>query len=328
MNTLRGNQGPRYRHDAGESAPYETITVAKLTPIIGAEIGGVDLSQPLGNRQFDEIHRALAENLVIFFRDQDLTPEQHLGFGRRFGELHIHPAAPHEPGQIEVATKSTVHHHGVARPQPVEEAPPQPAIVELAPAMGGGQPGATSQVKESQQLHQRLATTRLLPLGLWIAGLQGGSVWQRHRCTVHHQQAPRGALSLAEPGDHMRKQRHQPTHRQTEPRLAVGACVLRGRRLLVLCEERLHPCHCLAAGTTRIKHLSEKGPEGHFGSKHPIPAPGSQPGLVPQQIHRHVPAKKRLQLRRAQPIHLSDLLQRFERPGQRRLAAHYLLKTS
>ncbi|MCC6716996.1 MAG: TauD/TfdA family dioxygenase [Acetobacteraceae bacterium] len=98
MNTLRGNQGPRYRHDAGESAPYETITVAKLTPIIGAEIGGVDLSQPLGNRQFDEIHRALAENLVIFFRDQDLTPEQHLGFGRRFGELHIHPAAPHEPG--------------------------------------------------------------------------------------------------------------------------------------------------------------------------------------------------------------------------------------
>jgi taurine dioxygenase len=45
----------------------------------------------------DEIHRALAENLVIFFRDQHITPQQHLAFGRKFGELHIHPAAPHEP---------------------------------------------------------------------------------------------------------------------------------------------------------------------------------------------------------------------------------------
>ena len=47
----------------------------------------------------DEIHRALAENLVIFFRDQHLSQEQHLDFGRKFGELHIHPAAPTEPGQ-------------------------------------------------------------------------------------------------------------------------------------------------------------------------------------------------------------------------------------
>jgi taurine dioxygenase len=98
MNALRGNKGPRYRHEAGESAPYATITVDKLTPIIGAEIGGVDLSRPLSNQQFDEIHRAFAENLVIFFRDQTLTPEQHLAFGKMWGELHIHPAAPHEDG--------------------------------------------------------------------------------------------------------------------------------------------------------------------------------------------------------------------------------------
>ncbi|HEY5300050.1 MAG TPA: TauD/TfdA family dioxygenase [Acetobacteraceae bacterium] len=102
MNELRGNQGPRYRHLDDNSAPFESITVDKLTPIIGAEIGGVDLSQPLGNRAFDEIHRALAENLVIFFRDQHLTQEQHLGFGRRFGELHVHPAAPHAPGHPEL----------------------------------------------------------------------------------------------------------------------------------------------------------------------------------------------------------------------------------
>jgi len=99
MSSLRGNEGPRYRQAATGSAPYETMRVDKLTPIIGAEIAGVDLAGPLSNRTVDEIHRALAENIVIFFRDQHITPQQHLAFGRLFGELHVHPAAPHEPGE-------------------------------------------------------------------------------------------------------------------------------------------------------------------------------------------------------------------------------------
>jgi taurine dioxygenase len=102
MQSLRGNNGPRYKHRADPSAPYEAITVNKLTPLIGAEIGNVDLARPLGNRTLDEIHRALAENLVIFFRDQDVTPEQHLAFGRLFGDLHIHPAAPAAEGHREL----------------------------------------------------------------------------------------------------------------------------------------------------------------------------------------------------------------------------------
>jgi taurine dioxygenase len=102
MSVLRGNNGPRYKHSPDESAPFDTITVDKLTPIVGAEIGGVDLSQPLGNQTFEEIHRALAENLVIFFRDQHISEEQHLEFGRKFGKLHIHPAAPHAPGHPEL----------------------------------------------------------------------------------------------------------------------------------------------------------------------------------------------------------------------------------
>ncbi|MDI1288234.1 MAG: TauD/TfdA family dioxygenase [Reyranella sp.] len=100
--SLNSTSGPRYRHAAEEGAPYETLTVDKLTPIIGAEIDGIDLSKPLSNRQQDEIHRALAENLVIFFRDQHLSHEQHLGFGRLFGDLHIHPAAPTETGKPEL----------------------------------------------------------------------------------------------------------------------------------------------------------------------------------------------------------------------------------
>jgi taurine dioxygenase len=102
MDAMKGNNGPRYRHVVDESAPYETIAVDKLTPIIGAEIAGVDLSGAISNRQMDEIHRALAENSVIFFRDQHISPEQHLAFGRNFGDLHIHPAAPHAPGIEEL----------------------------------------------------------------------------------------------------------------------------------------------------------------------------------------------------------------------------------
>ena len=67
MSSLASKQGPRYRHIADSTEPYETIGVEKLTPIIGAEISGVDLGESLSNRTMDEIHRALAENLVIFF---------------------------------------------------------------------------------------------------------------------------------------------------------------------------------------------------------------------------------------------------------------------
>ena len=95
-------RGPRYKHMVDNSQPFETISVDKLTPIIGAEIGGIDLSKPLTNRQQDEIHRALAENLVIFFRDQMLSPEQHKSFGQLFGDLHMHPAAPHVDGHPEL----------------------------------------------------------------------------------------------------------------------------------------------------------------------------------------------------------------------------------
>jgi taurine dioxygenase len=73
---------------------YQTIDVRKLTPTIGAEIHGVDLSRTLGNQQYEDIHQALVENLVIFFRDHTISVDQQKDFGRRFGKLHIHPAAP------------------------------------------------------------------------------------------------------------------------------------------------------------------------------------------------------------------------------------------
>src|SRR5437879_1478926 len=86
----------RARSSRRKPMTYQSIEVRKLTPTIGAEIFGVDLGKPLGNQQFQEVHDALMENLVVFFRDQKMSIDQHKDFGRRFGPLHTHPNAPIE----------------------------------------------------------------------------------------------------------------------------------------------------------------------------------------------------------------------------------------
>jgi taurine dioxygenase len=65
---------------------------SKLTPAIGAELEGIDLSRKLSDKALLEIRRALLDNLVVFFRNQELTPQQQKDFARHFGRLHIHPA--------------------------------------------------------------------------------------------------------------------------------------------------------------------------------------------------------------------------------------------
>ena len=83
---------------------YQTIEVQPVTPRIGAVISGVDLSKPVSNQQYSEIHDALMAHQVIFMRDQDMSLDQHKDFGRHFGELHIHPASPGPDGHPEVLT--------------------------------------------------------------------------------------------------------------------------------------------------------------------------------------------------------------------------------
>jgi len=68
---------------------YSQILVQPASPAVGAEIGGVDLGQPLSADTVDEIRHALFEFGVVFFRDQTLTPEQHVGFARRFGDINV-----------------------------------------------------------------------------------------------------------------------------------------------------------------------------------------------------------------------------------------------
>ena len=124
---------------------YRRIEVDPLTPAIGAEINGVDLAQPLDEQTFDEIHDAWMKHLVIFFRDQDLTLDQHKAFGRYFGDLHIHPAAPGPEGHPEIfaihTDKDSTFSEGNGWHSDVscDEEPPMGSILRLhtLPATGG-----------------------------------------------------------------------------------------------------------------------------------------------------------------------------------------------
>ena len=67
------------------------IEVQKIAGAIGAEISGVDLARDLAAGTVAAIRRALLDHLVVFFRDQELTPAQYLAFARRFGEPIEYP---------------------------------------------------------------------------------------------------------------------------------------------------------------------------------------------------------------------------------------------
>lgn len=77
------------------------ISVKPLTPVIGAEIRGVDLGD-MDDETFGLVRDALMEHQVIFFRDQGISVEAHKAFGARFGELVAHPNDPGLDGHPEV----------------------------------------------------------------------------------------------------------------------------------------------------------------------------------------------------------------------------------
>jgi len=70
------------------------LDIRPLTPALGAEVFGIDLSASLSAAQLEAIRRALIAHQVIFFRDQHMSCEEHVGVGKRFGSLHVHPLAP------------------------------------------------------------------------------------------------------------------------------------------------------------------------------------------------------------------------------------------
>ena len=79
--------------------PFE---VNRLSPTIGGELLGIDLREDLTSEIKELIYEALLVYKVIFFRDQDLTTDQHIHFSKNFGDLEVHPFAPFKEGYPEV----------------------------------------------------------------------------------------------------------------------------------------------------------------------------------------------------------------------------------
>ena len=97
------------------------VTVKPMTVHIGAEVGGVDLSRPLTEKQISVIREALNTWKVIFFRNQPLSHEQHIAFGRQFGELtsgHVVFGNDAEYPEIYPVTKHRTA--SASRPRPRE----------------------------------------------------------------------------------------------------------------------------------------------------------------------------------------------------------------
>ena len=81
------------RWNTRKREPFESFEITPLAPTLGAEVHGLDLREDLTDAQFVELRRALAENLVLVFRDQEISPAQHKRLGLRFGRLHQHVLA-------------------------------------------------------------------------------------------------------------------------------------------------------------------------------------------------------------------------------------------
>ncbi|MDP1631505.1 MAG: TauD/TfdA family dioxygenase [Caulobacter sp.] len=84
------------------SLVVEGLTLSPMTPTIGAEVEGIDLTRPLTPAIVSALRQALLDWKVLFFRGQDISTEQHLAFARCFGDLEVHPFAPHKPDYPEV----------------------------------------------------------------------------------------------------------------------------------------------------------------------------------------------------------------------------------
>ncbi len=67
------------------------MTVQPLAGALGAEVRGLDISRPLEDAEVKDIRRVLLDHLVLIFRDQEITPDQHVAFARRFGNVVPYP---------------------------------------------------------------------------------------------------------------------------------------------------------------------------------------------------------------------------------------------
>ena len=158
-------------HARDQVREYDTITVAPCTPHIGAEIGNIDLTRPLSNRQVEEAHDAIIAHGVIFFRNQKIDFESHERLVRYFGEPHIHvggkgtastivPGHPAIRKQYFDANSKRVSGEEWHSDQSCAEIPPMYSVLyqEIIPPNGGGDTMFASAYKAYEELSPLMKT--------------------------------------------------------------------------------------------------------------------------------------------------------------------------
>jgi taurine dioxygenase len=98
---------------APANAVNQVFDIRPLSPTVGAEVVGIDLSRPLSEHDLARVHRAHLDHHVVVFRDQRITPAQHIEFSRRFGKLMIHVLHQfHLAGHPEILIVSNIVEDG------------------------------------------------------------------------------------------------------------------------------------------------------------------------------------------------------------------------
>jgi taurine dioxygenase len=121
------------------------LDIRPMGPVIGAEIHGVDLGEELSKKTVDQIEKALLDHLVIVFRGQDITPDQHLDFGRYFGPVYCPAMSAFPPEHPEIMLLDTTtpkgagadnwHYDATFMPEPPMASVLRPVML---PSGGGG----------------------------------------------------------------------------------------------------------------------------------------------------------------------------------------------
>jgi len=164
---------------------FERISVQPLSSALGAEIGGVDLTQSLDEQTLKEINRAFLDHHVVFFRDQDLSPAKLLAFGRQLGELNILQPLVGPDGQPEIMRVTKEHEDEYAvghvwhSDAPYTEIPPKASALYAVevPDRGGDTLFANMYAAYdglSSPMRDRLAKLMSVNTGPYIYSARGG----------------------------------------------------------------------------------------------------------------------------------------------------------
>ena len=184
------------------------IDASPLSGSLGAEIRGIDLAN-LDDADFSAVHAAFLEFHVLVFRDQKLTPDEQIAFGRRWGPLFVHPIVPHLEGYPELIpitnrgkakTITEIWHSDVS----FSEMPPRSSglyAIEL-PSFGGDTVFSNQHLAYdalSDGLKKMLGGLSAVHTGAGLGASSGkGDAWkshgQNHPVVVRHPETDRKAL--------------------------------------------------------------------------------------------------------------------------------------